>query len=54
MTSEYPQEGGSVCFCYDYHVDARPAKLRDALRPVCNRVRYGQCMLGRRRVPIRW
>ena len=23
VTSEYPQEGGSVCCCYDFHVDTR-------------------------------
>ena len=23
MTSEYPQDGGSVCYFYDYCVDAR-------------------------------
>ena len=26
VTSENPQDGGSVCCCYDYHVDVRLQK----------------------------
>ena len=31
MTSEYPQDGGSVCCCYDYRVDKRLKNMCGAL-----------------------
>ena len=50
---KYPQDGVSVCCCYDYHVDVQLQKcvVHCALHIIA---RNGRCMSRRMRAPTRW